>query len=371
MICASHVTDFKIDQPNPKNIPLMKHPESLRTTLVQIVNDAYDAFMKAHINMEKIQLQMAQVPDYVKDCVKMIKSDNKVEIEVLVPRRLKCIKKAANDGLKLSTEVAQAFDSLGQLIQQVLLAIAASQGAKEKEIEAAIKANIEERKRRQEESLEESIDRQKKYLQQEVEDNQQLKNRGQQYVMEEQKRSRDILERIFYPGEKEKKIKNFERSVEDAEKRLEKAKQDAKKADEEMGKIEKEFTESLKNMHIDKNWVGMTLYFQSINSYIEDMKTKQNTFVEDAEGAQDSSLIDFMADSIKNSLESSIKSHRTAATDVKVSNNYIMEPLRKMHGMLAIGPDEMEKAQKELIDSCKRASEGIKVMFNEDRTDYS
>jgi hypothetical protein len=52
-----------------------------------------------------------------------------------LPRCLESIKKAANDGLKLSTEVAQAFDLLGQLIRQVILAIVASQGAKEREIQ--------------------------------------------------------------------------------------------------------------------------------------------------------------------------------------------------------------------------------------------
>jgi hypothetical protein len=388
MICTSHVTDFKIDNIKEDKISLLKHPSSFRTTLVQIVNEAYNAFMKAHTNMEKIKLQVSQVPDYVKDCVKIIKSDNKVAIEKFVPRRLECIKNAADNGEKLSAEVAQAFDSLGQLIQQVLLAITASRGAEEKEIEAAIKANFEDRKRRQEES----IKREKEYLQKEVEDNQRLKNIGQQYVMEEQQRSRGILERIFFPGEKEKKIRNFARTVEDAEKRLEKAKQDAKKADEEMEKIENEYIKSLENMHIDvkkdistdqmiqilkdgtqqlgkmqENWTGMTLYFKSINSYIEDMKSKQNMFVEDAEGAQDSSLIDFMAESIKKSLESSIKSHRTAAMYVQVSNNYIIEPLQVMHGMLAIEPAKMEQAQKDLIESCKKASEGIKIMFNEDR----
>jgi hypothetical protein len=52
-----------------------------------------------------------------------------------LPRCLESIKKAANDGLKLSTEMAQAFDLLGQLIRQVILAIVASQGAKEREIQ--------------------------------------------------------------------------------------------------------------------------------------------------------------------------------------------------------------------------------------------
>jgi hypothetical protein len=388
MICTSHVTDFKIDQTNPKNIPLLKHPSSFRTTLVQIVNEAYNAFMKAHINMEKIQLQVAQVPDYVKDSVKIIKSDNKVAIENFVPRRLEGIKNAADNGEKLSAEVAQAFDSLGQLIQQVLLAIAASHGAKEQEIQDAIKANMKKKKNRQEQELE----RQKEYLQKEMKDNQQLKNKGRQYVMEEQKRSRDALELFFFPGEKNEKFEKIETTIQDALQRLEETKEKTKKVEEEMGKIENEYIQRLENMHIDvkkdistdqmiqilkdgtqqlgklqENWTGMTLYFKSINSYIEDMKTKQKMFVEDAEGAQDSSLIDFMAESIKKSLESSIKSHRTAAMYVQVSNNYIIEPLQVMHGMLAIEPAKMEQAQKELIESCKKASEGIKIMFNEDR----
>jgi F0F1-type ATP synthase membrane subunit b/b' len=90
-------------------------------------------------------------------------------------------------------------------------------------------------------------------------------------------------------------MRNYERTVEEARERLEQAReQAAKQTDEEMGKIEKEFTETLKNMHIDfekdisadgmiqilkdlqhgtkvlsklqENWAGMTLYFYSLPS---------------------------------------------------------------------------------------------------------
>jgi hypothetical protein len=43
-----------------------------------------------------------------------------------------------------------------------------------------------------------------------------------------------------------------------------------------------------------------------------------------------------------------------------------MEPLRKMHGMLAIEPAKIKQAQLELVESCKRASEGIKVISKKD-----
>jgi hypothetical protein len=390
MICTSQLTDFKIDNIDREKINLIKKPDSFRTTLVQIVNEAYNAFMKAHTNMEKIKLQVAQVPDYVKDCVKIIKSDNKVAIEKFVPRRLECIKEAADDGLKLSKEVCDAFELLGQLIQQVLLAISASQGAKEQEIQAAIKANIEERKRRQEESIE----KQKQKFDKEEKDARKLLSKGQQYVMEERKRLRTILELLYFPDEHQRVIKNIETLVEEAENRLAKNKVEAIKEEEQMGKICEEYIQKLRNMQVDvdedistdrmiqilqegtklladmeKNWTGITLYFKSINSYIEKvMHKQQNMFVEDARNAQGhTSLIDEMSNSIKKSLESSIKSHRTAATYVKVSNNYIMEPLRNMHGMLAIEPAEMQQAQKELMKSCLNATEGIKIMFKEDK----
>jgi tRNA(Leu) C34 or U34 (ribose-2'-O)-methylase TrmL len=38
-----------------------------------------------------------------------------------------------------------------------------------------------------------------------------------------------------------------------------------------------------------------------------------------------------------------------------------------MHGMLAIEPAEMQQAQKELMKSCLNATEGIKIMFKEDK----
>ncbi len=65
-------------------------------------------------------------------------------------------------------------------------------------------------------------------------------------------------------------------------------------------------------------------------------------------------------------MESSIKSHHIAATYVKVSNSFIMEPLRNIHGMLVLEPAKIPKAQRELVESCKIASKGIEIIFKED-----
>ncbi|EFX68812.1 hypothetical protein DAPPUDRAFT_259605 [Daphnia pulex] len=88
LIWTTRVTDFKIDKINKEDIHLIKSPDSFRTTLLQIANDSYNAFMKAHTNMEKIQLQMAQLPNYVKDCIKYMKSGKQVVLEKLLPKRL-------------------------------------------------------------------------------------------------------------------------------------------------------------------------------------------------------------------------------------------------------------------------------------------
>jgi hypothetical protein len=43
-----------------------------------------------------------------------------------------------------------------------------------------------------------------------------------------------------------------------------------------------------------------------------------------------------------------------------------MGPLKQMHGMLALRPDEMAKVQDGLKQSCKIAIEGIQDMFHEE-----
>jgi hypothetical protein len=142
MISTTRVPDFRIDKIDKEAIPLIKQPKSFRTTLMQIADEVYGAFDKAHTNMEMIPPQVAQVPGYVLDCVEIIQSGNKIAINLILPRLLENIKKIADNGLRMSTQVAQAFERLGKLNRRVLLAIAASQGAKGQEIEAAIKAKI-------------------------------------------------------------------------------------------------------------------------------------------------------------------------------------------------------------------------------------
>nr|CAH0113458.1 unnamed protein product [Daphnia galeata] len=377
LICSTRVTDFKINRIDKNKIHLLIHPDSFCTTLVQIANESYEAFMLAHTNMEKIQLQMAQVPDYVKECVKLIQSNNKNAIKNFLPRRLKRIEEAAADGLTYSTQVRDAFDRLGQLIRQVILAIQASRGARTEEIEELIRKEIEEKKKRQEEYKQ----REQDLLQKEMEGAQEAVQRTQKNL-EEACKAQTIdyftlvrgatsylnkhKPRIGCSGSKKKQNK-LKRKREKSGMTILKINVGKEVSTDEMIKLLQDGTKKLGEMH--EKWAGMTMYFEHINNHIDKVtKTCLDDFVNDAKGAQhDTSHLEFMEGSIAKSLESSIKSRHVAATYVKVSDNYIMEPLKQMHGMLSIEPAKLEETQKNLLESCTKAMQGIQELGIEDR----
>ena len=74
LISASRASDFQINQIDRTKIPLVMYPESFRQILAQIANDVHSAFELAHYNMIKIQLEMDQVPDYVRDSIEIIQN---------------------------------------------------------------------------------------------------------------------------------------------------------------------------------------------------------------------------------------------------------------------------------------------------------
>ncbi len=389
LICSTQVKDFKINSNIDKEkINLIIHPESFCTTLVQIANESYVAFMLAHTNMDKIQLQMAQVPDYVKECVKIIMTDNKNAIEKFLPRRLKRIEEAAADGLKYSEQVRDAFFRLGQLIRQVILAIQASKGARTEEIEESIRKAIEEEKHHQLEYKK----REQDLLQKEIEDAQEAVQRTQKTVEEASKWR--IIDVISLGTSFLVRSATSMLTKKQAENWLQRLKEEAKQVEKERNKICNDSTDSLKNLQINvgkevstdemiqllekgtkqlgemhEKWAGMTMYFESINNRIGIVMNKYLVdFAKDAEDAKnDSSLLKFIEGSIAKSLDSSIKSHRIAATYVKVSDNYIMDPLKRMHGMLSIEPAKLKETQGELLELCTEAMQGITDMGKEDR----
>jgi DNA repair exonuclease SbcCD ATPase subunit len=386
LICASRVTDFKINQTDPKNIPLLKHPESFRTTLVQIANESYEAFAKAHNNMEKIQLQMGQVPDYAKDCARYMNSENKEMMKKLLRRRLERIKEAADDGATLSKEVCDTFDKLGQLIRQVLSASSLSMGEKEKEI----KDKIEEVKEREEAAKKE----QHKKLQERLEEQQRAANRNGEYLDETRKGKWNFWLQLIGCESKDKSLVYAQQMKEEAENKLKEMKKEAEQVQEQLDKITRENIASLGEMRVDVKkafnqnetlqilreglkylgqlqgkWANMNRYFDSVRNYYTTVTFKALTdLLADAKDAQggDPDMIEEFKISLQKSLGSCIKTQHSAKMYVKVSNNHIMKSINLMHGMLALPTNEIEEAQNKLVASCEAAANGIKDMYNED-----
>jgi hypothetical protein len=321
MISTSRVTDFKIDKIDREAINLLKHPDSFRTTLVQIANEVYGAFTKAHTNMEMIRLQMTQVPDLVNNSVKMIKSRNKTVINKDLPKCLASIKKAANDGLKLSTEVAQAFDLLGQLIRQVILAIVASQGAKEREIQNVneivgcfVKGGIKTVNNHQLEANE----KKQKDLEFKREGAQENVQRSQQQL--EEASQLEFFDIFTFGLSSTIRVNNAQYNTREADEQLQKIEDEAKRVAAERDKISVEFVKNFKTMSktlqikvnqeltrnemiillreglsklskLNSNWAELTINFNSINNYIEEVtQTTLTDFVDNVEVAQENTF---------------------------------------------------------------------------------
>jgi flagellar motor protein MotB len=355
MISTSRAPDFQIDMIDKKHIPLIKKPESFRRTLRQIADEVDRAFTKAHTNMEMIRLQMSQVPGYVMNCVKIIQSGNKMVINQDLPRRLENIKKIADNCLKMSKEVCDAFDLLGQLIQQVLLAISASQGAKEQEIQAVIRAKIEQVMKSQlraNNREQENVENQLEIARADV-------RRSQQRLHEVRQLGIGDLFGFFIASlPLILRVTSAENAVSEAKTNLQRIEQKEKRVEEQRKEIYDDFIKRLKNMHDDvekeisrddiikllgdglshlsklnSNWVGLTKNFNSISSHIELVThATLSDFVDDAKDAQeDPFLIDFMTNSINKSLELSNTTHRAAKMYVDFSNKTIVKSLNDMH----------------------------------------
>ncbi len=357
MISTSRVTDFQIDKIKKEAISLIKQPDSFRRTLMQIADEVYGAFTKAHTNMEMIRSQVAQVPGYVMDCVKIIQSGNKTAINQNLPRRLENIKKIADNGLRMSTEVAQAFERLGNLNRQVFLAILASQGAKEKEIGAAMKAKIYqemESRLKANNREQENVQNQLEIARADVRQCQQRLDEARQLGIG------DVLGLFIASLPLAIRVTSAKNAVSEAKfcQHLQRIEIEAKRVEEQRETIYGDFKKRLEKMHVDvkkeisrdeiinlledgmsklskfyTNYAMLIKNFNSINNHIEQVTHRAlSDFVDDAKEAQEYPfLIDLMTDSINKSLELSCATHRTAEMYVDFSNKNIVKSLNEMH----------------------------------------
>ena len=373
LISASRASDFQINKIDNDKIPLVRHPESFRKTLTQIANDAQFAFIVAHNNMIKIHLEMDRVPDYVRDSIEIIHRRPGFLHRILVYLRLRPsfksdlmirlekMKITADNGLNLSTEVSQAFDHLGQLNQQVLMAITASHGAKEQEIENVnkivsgfVKSGIQVGKNQRlkaNQKEQEDLENQLKDAQKDVRlKKQQLEETSQIGVG-------DFFGLLLAGRPYAARVSNARNALSEAENQLQKIETELKRVQDEKDKIFYNYMKTLKiiQINIDKelsqndmikllengmgqlsqlnsNWAGFTNNFNSFNNNVKEVTQRAMAdFAENAKSAQgDISIIDFLTDSMNKTLETSQRTSHNAKKYVKFSNENIMQSLDDM-----------------------------------------
>ena len=87
----------------------IQSPTSFRATLVQIVNEAYLAFLSAHSNMDQIQLYMQQIPGHVKTSLKLLATAPFPLLERLLPLSLNNIEHTSVECANLSLMTYNKF----------------------------------------------------------------------------------------------------------------------------------------------------------------------------------------------------------------------------------------------------------------------
>ena len=361
--------DFPIDK---KAGLLMKHPYSLRGTVVQIVKEAYLSLNKAQNYMEQIQLYMEQVPRHVKECAKILKSQNAVDIKIVLLGRIECIREAANISAKLSQRLSQCFHQLNELIGQVLEALSASMETA-KEYQSASQTRRLMATRLADTSLgvkilctavNETIRNYKPVFHvRNVSTNSQV---AQVRLMAAESERRAVRLKII-KGKAEKNKNKMEEIYAQYVANLEDATNQDNNNNETVILLLRQSLINLSNLK--GHWVEMTLYFQSITNIIT-TTTQPNLedFTEEATFAADTpSLIQLMGNSILESSLSSYLTRRIADIYVKVSNLFIIRNADNLQKMITLNAEDTSEAQKQLTDSCHKLSGIVLALVKEER----
>jgi hypothetical protein len=112
--------DFALVPPTPNYIfTYIKYPQSFRATLVQIANGMYNAFLSAHSNMERIQLDMQQIPNYIKRALQLLTSASPRLIQSLLPQTIDNIKRTATKSVNSANSTLMNFRNLAALLEEV------------------------------------------------------------------------------------------------------------------------------------------------------------------------------------------------------------------------------------------------------------
>jgi hypothetical protein len=112
--------DFPLTRPPNFSFQHIKHPNSFRATLAQISGSMYSALVGAHTAMDRIQLNVQQVPIHVKTALKLVLAGSPTLIEILLPQSLESIGQVANESAAHARTTFEKFSTLQELIAEII-----------------------------------------------------------------------------------------------------------------------------------------------------------------------------------------------------------------------------------------------------------
>lgn len=138
---ASGTNDFSLLTQPPEGVPkfqwkYVKHPDSFKTCLMQMVGDGYIAFENAHTNMETIQALSEQIPDVIRNLVTVLVKGTQAEIELFFESGLNNLLTLSQRCETAATACEQGFQDLSYLTQELSLGCTYKGGTTQQAIEA-------------------------------------------------------------------------------------------------------------------------------------------------------------------------------------------------------------------------------------------
>ena len=127
---------------------LVQYPNSFRTTLVQVANDMYKALYGAHTGMDRIQVNLRQIPGQLKTALKLITQATPTMIKAMLPRTLTNIGQYANESAAVANSTLRRFDALQDLLAEIVMA-AVYTGSANQDLATELLAEAEQLRRNQ------------------------------------------------------------------------------------------------------------------------------------------------------------------------------------------------------------------------------
>eukprot|EP00061_Rhincodon_typus_P016867 g45305.t1 len=103
-----------------KTFRFLQYPGSFHACLMQVSDQGWKAFNKAHRNMDQIRLYSMLAPKHLASAVQVLSRQDPKVVKAMLPSRLNSIRKVSEQCQQLAVSVEEEFTSLIELVQELL-----------------------------------------------------------------------------------------------------------------------------------------------------------------------------------------------------------------------------------------------------------